>query len=221
MTAAVDHPPIAPTTTGELPQAPAGPQPAPIDGAPGWRAVATVSATYPAGDAATSHTLSDGEPVLLRDVSPADEPLLLDLLEHVTGDSRWLRFFTGGADVRKAAAAEADCDGRSLGVLVLSADRATVLGHGMCVPATGGEAEIAFEVADGHHRRGIGGIMLARLVGRARDAGYTGLVAEVLPANRDMLDLLKSSGHELRSTTDGGVRSVRIALTPTTVEADR
>ncbi|MDO9410895.1 GNAT family N-acetyltransferase [Patulibacter sp.] len=161
------------------------------------------------------HTLSTGEPVLVRDVVPGDEARLLGLLEHVTGDSRWFRFFTGGADIHKAAAIEARGDGdRGPGVLVLSGDGATVLGHGMCVDAGGGEAEVAFEVADGHHRRGVGGIMLQHLLVRARADGFTGVVAEVLPSNRDMLDLLASSGRELRSTTAGGIRSVRITLAP-------
>lgn len=173
--------------------------------------------TDPPGTGTTRHTLSSGEPVLLRDVAPGDEGLLLELLEHVTGDSRWFRFFTGGADIRRAAATEARGDGdRRPGVLVLSGDGATVLGHGMCVDAGGGEAEVAFEVADGHHRRGIGGVMLQHLLDRAPADGFTGLVAEVLPSNHDMLDLLASSGRELRSTTAGGVRSVRIALPPGT-----
>lgn len=187
----------------------------PIPGRRPQQASAVAAAADALRNATTSHTLSSGEPVLLRDVALGDEALLLGLLEHVTGDSRWFRFFTGGADIGKAAAAEADCDGdRRLGVLVLSGDGSEVLGHGMCVPAGGAEAEIAFEVADGHHRRGIGGIMLEHLVRRARDAGFDTVVAEVLPSNRDMLDLLESSGHELRSTTSGGIRSVRIALSP-------
>lgn len=161
----------------------------------------------------TRHTLSTGEAVLLRDVTPADRPLLLGLLEHVTGDARWFRFFTGGADIERVATAEARCDGdRRTGVLVLSGDGLEVLGHGMCVPASDTQAEIAFEVADGHHRRGIGTIMLAHLIGQARTAGYETLVAEVLPSNKDMLDLLGDSGNELRSSTADGIRSVVIPL---------
>lgn len=201
-----------------------GDAPVPSPG-PGDRPTESSAVDRPSVDAPSSsitrHTLSTGEPVLLRDVSPDDEALLLELLEHVTGESRWFRFFSGGANIRAAAAVEARGDGvRRLGVLVLAADGRTVLGHGMCVPAGGGEAEIAFEVADGHHRRGIGGIMLEHLIGRARTAGFESVVAEVLPSNRDMLDLLRSSGHELRSTSAGGIRSVRIGLVPTSATAE-
>lgn len=157
-------------------------------------------------------TLADGESIVLREVTPADEQLLLSLLEHVTGESRWLRFFTGGADIRRAAAEEARCDDVRLGVLALSADGTRILGHGMCFPAGGETAEIAFEVADGQHRRGIGGTLLAYLTERARSVGYRELVAEVLPSNRDMIDLLIASGLPLRSRTSDGVRHVSIPL---------
>lgn len=174
----------------------------------------------PAGDeipwsTVAQHTLPDGEEILLRDVAPDDAPLLLGLLERVTGEARWLRFFTGGANIASAAAEEARCDGRDgrrLGVLALSADGQEVLGHGMCVPAAPAIAEVAFEVADGHHRRGIGSVLLAHLAGAARAAGYEELLAEVLPQNRDMQDLLTASGLEQIVRVSDGVRHVRIPL---------
>lgn len=149
---------------------------------------------------------------MLRDVRPGDEPALHELLEHVTGDSRWMRFFSGGADIDRAVALEAFADGvRTLGVLALSVD-GRVLGHGMCVPTQGEAAEIAFEVVDGQHRRGIGGVMLEHLVQRARTAGYRILVAEVLPSNRDMRDMLAASGLQMTRGTDSGIVRFSIPL---------
>lgn len=159
-------------------------------------------------------TLPDGERIVLRDVRPGDERLLRLMLDHVTGDSRWMRFFSGGADIDSAVSLEALADGvRALGVLALDDDD-RVLGHGMCVPADEDVAEIAFEVVDGQHRRGIGGVLLADLVRRARTAGYRTLVAEVLPVNRDMLDMLAASGLPMTKPVRDGVVHVTIPLQP-------
>ena len=57
-------------------------------------------------------TLPDGERIALREVGPGDEEVLRRLLEHVTGDSRWLRFFGGGTDIVRAAHAGAGADAR-------------------------------------------------------------------------------------------------------------
>jgi GNAT superfamily N-acetyltransferase len=158
-------------------------------------------------------TLRDGEEALLREVRPDDGPVLLELLERVTGDSRVLRFFTGGASIDAAARMEAVVDGRrSRGLLLTTLDGATVLGHGMVVPAGPELAEIAFEVADGHHRRGIGTVLLHALAEGARDAGYTALTAEVLPANRDMIDMLTTSGLAMSTVRRDGVLHVVIPL---------
>ncbi|WP_320668611.1 GNAT family N-acetyltransferase [Patulibacter defluvii] len=151
--------------------------------------------------------------VRLRPVSPADEPLLRGLLDRVTGESRWTRFFTGGVDLDRVARMEARCDeSRRFGVLALDPDGA-VVGHGMCVPLNDGSGcEIAFEVADGHHRQGIGSAMLRQLVAEARHRGVGRLVAEVLPANRDMTDLLRDSALPLTHRVEGGVAHYEIAL---------
>lgn len=157
-------------------------------------------------------TLADGGRIVLRDVRDGDEPVLRQMLDHVTGDSRWMRFFCGGADLDSAASLEALADGvRAVGVLAFDEDD-RILGHGMCVPAGDDAAEVAFEVVDGQHRRGIGGVLLAELVRRARTAGYRNLVAEVLPFNQDMLDMLAASGLPMTKATRDGVVHVTIPL---------
>ncbi|MGX6448187.1 N-acetyltransferase family protein [Patulibacter sp. S7RM1-6] len=150
-------------------------------------------------------TLRDGSRAVLRPVRPDDEPRLLELLQHVTGDSRWLRFFTAGPNLDAAARYDAHAgDHGGFGILALRPDSEEVLGHGTCLPLGAGASEIAFEVADGYHRLGIGTHLLRQLVDEARRRGTTRLVAEVQPSNRDMIDMLTTSGLVLeRSTVDG------------------
>jgi acetyltransferase len=173
-----------------------------------------MSSVPAAPDRTRAGILRDGEEVLLREVRPDDGPVLLALLERVTGDARWMRFFTGGASIAAAARMEARVDGRrSLGLLATARTDGTVLGHGMCVPTSDEDcAEIAFEVADGHHRRGIGTVLLHALADDARAAGYRSLTAEVLPVNRDMLDMLETSGMPTTSVRRDGVLHVGIPL---------
>jgi L-amino acid N-acyltransferase YncA len=52
-------------------------------------------------------------------------------------------------------------------------------------------AEISVEVADSHHRRGIGGRLLAELADRARDRGIAQLTATVLRENAAVIGLLR------------------------------
>jgi GNAT superfamily N-acetyltransferase len=57
--------------------------------------------------------------------------------------------------------------------------------------ASDGSAEIAIEVVDGFHRRGVGTALIRALRQRALELGYATLVAEVLVENEAMLGLLQ------------------------------
>ena len=88
----------------------------------------------------------------------------------------------------------------------------------MSVSSTGQCYHLSMELGRALEAHGYRPLMAVGyfLLDRAPADGFTGLVAEVLPSNHDMLDLLASSGRELHSTTVGGIRSVRITLPPPT-----
>ena len=65
-------------------------------------------------------------------------------------------------------------------------------------------AEAAFAVADEHQRRGIGTRLLEQLAARAAGVGIERFVAEVLPANRDMLGVFEAAGFELNRELASG-----------------
>src|SRR4051794_29231083 len=77
--------------------------------------------TYDGGGmTATAHTadvaLRDGSTVRVRPVRHEDEPELRALLDRLSEDSRWLRFFTAGANLdRKAEWAASMSGGRGVG----------------------------------------------------------------------------------------------------------
>ena len=76
-------------------------------------------------------------------------------------------------------------------------------------------AEAAFAVADDHQRRGIGTRLLEQLADRAARVGIGSFVAEVLPANREMLGVFEAVGFELTRELEGGELEVRFPIAST------
>jgi hypothetical protein len=88
--------------------------------------------------------LRDGSTATVRPVEPADEPALRAFLAGLSQDSRWLRFFSLGVDLDRAAARAAAPGG--YGLIVTSDDR--VVAHAVYEIERPGRAEVAFAVAD-------------------------------------------------------------------------
>lgn len=57
-----------------------------------------------------------------------------------------------------------------------------------------GQAEVAIVVADAYQKRGIGGQLLTRLVGYARDQSLTSLIGNISAANEPVLCMVRRSG---------------------------
>lgn len=74
------------------------------------------------------------------------------------------------------------------------------------------EAEVAFAVADDHHREGVATLLLERLAVVARRCGLRQLVAQTLPGNREMLLVFRTVGLAEQAHFDGGVVDVTLDL---------
>jgi len=72
-------------------------------------------------------------------------------------------------------------------------------------PGEPGRAEIAFEVADAWHGRGIGTALATELVAHARGAGLTALTASTLSENKPARALLVNLGFRPAGTASGVV----------------
>jgi acetate---CoA ligase (ADP-forming) len=66
-------------------------------------------------------------------------------------------------------------------------------------------AEFAAAIADAHQGRGIGTVLLERLVRIAKSLGFDELEADVLGGNAKMLEVFAKSGIEMSESTGGGV----------------
>jgi RimJ/RimL family protein N-acetyltransferase len=154
---------------------------------PGW--------TRPLGHRLRPVTLRDGSEVLIRQVQPADAPLLADGFTRLSDASRRLRFLArkdqlSAAELRyltdvdhhdhEALGALDQADGRGVGVARYVRD--TDDPHA---------AEIAVTIVDDWQGRGLGTELLTRLSARARSEGICRFTALVADDNMAMAGLLR------------------------------
>jgi GNAT superfamily N-acetyltransferase len=128
--------------------------------------------------------------VSIRTVTSEDEASILEFLTGLSIGSRRLRFFSAAVDLRaEAHRGSAGDDVDHHGLLAIAPERG-VVGHAIYVRVPGSaRAEVAVEVADDLHRRGLATMLLARLARVAEGRQIRSLFAEVLPENRDMLTI--------------------------------
>jgi GNAT superfamily N-acetyltransferase len=145
--------------------------------------------------------LRDGSSVTIRPATAEDEPALRSFLSGLCLEARRLRFFSGAPNIASAAHLASAVDAKHYG-LIAHDEVGAVVGHATYVQLEETRAEVAVEVADHLHGRGLGTILIERLAATAERRGITYFVAEVLCENRAMLDVFREGfdarvvGHE-------------------------
>jgi GNAT superfamily N-acetyltransferase len=134
--------------------------------------------------------LRDGSCVSIRPSSAEDESELRSFLNGLCPEARRLRFFTGAADIDGAAHFAAVSDESHYGLLARD-ELGVLVGHATYVKLDPQHAEVAVEVADHLHGRGLGTMLVERLAVVAEERGITHFVAEVLCDNHAMLDVFR------------------------------
>ncbi len=171
------------------------------------RARNTAASTPPASESADPAgaalvRLRDGSKVTVRAATAADEPALLSFLSGLCLEAKRMRFFTGAADMvyaaHLAAAIGADRSG-----LIAHDEVGVTVAHATYVQLDDTRAEVAVEVADHLHGRGLGTLLIERLAAVAEARGIASFVAEVLPDNGAMLDVFRDGFDATLSLHDG------------------
>jgi GNAT superfamily N-acetyltransferase len=182
----------------------AGGAPASARSSPAPSSDALGSATHPEVEI----TLPDGLIVLLRSVRAEDAAAVRCLFQGLSERSTWLRFFTVCPRLDRVVgwASEVDND-RRLGLVAIAADTGQLIAHaglerGHRQPD---RAEFALVVADRYQGRGLGRLLLGRLVEAAQRVGIGWLTAEVLAENHCMLNLLRRSEYPVSLRLSYGV----------------
>jgi GNAT superfamily N-acetyltransferase len=167
-----------------------------------------------AGDPADAVCLRDGSTVHLRSVRVEDAAAIRSLFQGLSETSRWLRFFTVCPRLDRVVdwATKVDND-RRLGLVAITADSGQVIAHAGVErdPDQPDRAEFALAIADRYQGRGLGGLLLGRLIEAARQAGIGWLTSEVLANNHRMLSLLRHSGWAVRLRPSCGVVLVEVS----------
>lgn len=138
--------------------------------------------------------LRDGGTALLRPLLPGETGPLLDVFEQLSPASRSSRYLVGMPRLPRAMVdALAAVDGcRHLAWLATVEDRAA--GIARVVRTGSGSAEVAFEVADRHHGRGLGTVLIDAVTTVAAARGVRRLEATALPGNDASVHLLRRLG---------------------------
>src|SRR5271165_551737 len=136
--------------------------------------------------------LRDGTALRLRPLRPEDEPLLHDLAAHMSHEDLRLRFFTPVQGLTHAVAArlsQLDYD-RELALLAEHGGMPLGVAHFFADPDKL-RAEYAIAVRSDWKGRGVGYLLMKRLIDIAGQRGIGELVGEVLRENAPMLQMCR------------------------------
>ncbi|MBO0906744.1 bifunctional GNAT family N-acetyltransferase/acetate--CoA ligase family protein [Arthrobacter sunyaminii] len=160
--------------------------------------------------------LRDGGTGHLRPVTPGDAQALQEFHMRQSQSSIYLRFFTYKAKLSNKELARftnVDYKDRVAFVITIGSEIIGIGRYDRLDDPT--EAEVAFNISDGHQGRGLGSILLEHLAAAARENGIRRFSAEVLPENRKMIGVFADAGYEVRRHFDDGVIALDFNIDPT------
>jgi acetyltransferase len=175
--------------------------------APGYRHMAIHP--YPTGLESTV-IMADGARLKLRPIRPEDADMERVFVASLSEQTRYFRFFYRLHQLTPAMLArftQVDYD-REMALLALEPDPASrngekIVGISRYIANHDGEsAEFAVVVADEWHGRGVGRILMERVIASARKRGLKRLEGIVLRANQGMLKFSVQLGFEIEDDVD-------------------
>ena len=153
--------------------------------------------------------MHDGTPIVVRPIRPEDEPLMVKFHESLSEESVYMRYFhmmkldQRTAHERLTRICFIDYD-REMALVAERTDRETgereILGVSRLSRrgAAPGEAEFSVLVSDRFQRRGLGTLLLSRLLEVGRAEGLRHITAEILLDNHPMQRISERLGFHLR-----------------------
>src|SRR3954466_13490373 len=167
--------------------------------------------------------LRDGQVAHLRPIGATDHDLLVEFYDHVSAESKYLRFFApmprlSERDVLRFT--NVDYTDRVAFVLTV-ANKMIAVGRWDRIPPPADDprpvvqAEVAFLVQDAHQGRGIAQVLLEHLAQAGRERGIDRFVAEVLPENRRMIHIFRDAGYVVEGGYEDGVMRLVFPIDPT------
>ena len=158
--------------------------------------------------------LADGATVKIRTARPGDLATVRDMHATMSPEHRYLRFFSMSLFAAEQEARRVCREPAPDHSALLALLDCQVVGCASYERAGAGyrSAEVAFAVADGMHRRGIGTLLLQHLVSLARSRGVRTFTAQTLSSNTAMLRVFANSGLPVQRSLADGVYDLTLLL---------
>ncbi len=166
------------------------------------------------------HLQSAVGPILIRPIRPEDEPRLRSFYADASPSDMRLRFFFVRREVLHSELArysQIDYDREMTFIAVVEGAEETddggLLGEAraVCDPDNV-SAEFAIQVRSGWQGKGLGHLLLDKLLRHLRSRGTREAVGECLPENAAMTALARSVGFDVRELPDHKTMAMRIEL---------
>jgi RimJ/RimL family protein N-acetyltransferase len=142
--------------------------------------------------------LDDDQVVALRPLHAGETEPLLRVFDGMSELSRARRYLTGMLHLPDRVLRHLADVGRCDHVAWLATIDGEPVGIGRYAAADDRMVDIALEVVDRHHRRGLGGVLLDTIATLACANGYTAVTATVHPANHASVRLMRKVGLTLQ-----------------------
>jgi acetate---CoA ligase (ADP-forming) len=164
---------------------------------------------------ATDVILRDGSTLRLRAPVAEDSEALVEFFSALSDRSLYNRFHGFATVDPKLVEPVLEPDWQERGALLGTLDGKVAALANWVRLRDPRAAEVAFTVADGYQRRGIGTRLLERLAERAAAAGIEEFIAEVLADNDAMLAVFRNAGFDVTRAAAGGEVEIRFGIAPT------
>jgi len=156
-------------------------------------------------------TIADGTEVHFRPIKATDEEAMREMFYDLSDQSVQLRFFQPVKSMphaRMMPLVSIDYD-KDMAIVAtvgdMSGERIIAVGRYIRNSKGDDAAEVSFMVRDDWQNRGIGRLLLEKLISIAEQRGVKRFMAEVLSNNKKMLSVFHSSGYKVNTTFEGGV----------------
>jgi acetate---CoA ligase (ADP-forming) len=149
--------------------------------------------------------LRDGSTAHVRPVRLQDGPRIEAFFRDLSGESRYMRFFSGFLDVEKAAGWAVDVDYSSrYGLVATVGPESVVIAHATYLQTEPDRAEVALAIADAFQGKGLGTILVGQLAQAANENGIALFEGTVLPQNHRMIEVFRESGFPVQMRSHPG-----------------
>ena len=162
-----------------------------------------------------------GDLIRLRRILPEDAPLLVDIFEHMSSDSRYRRYnqpldHVAPRRIWQEAQQIAQADPlKSPGLIAFVDDPSGKLfpiGAVRLVEIAPGEAEVAISIRDDFQNRGIGTALMRHMAFEARSLGYARMTASIRNDNPAIWNVFSRLPFRVERAVDGTLSDITIYL---------